>query len=116
MSLEMGYVTRIREAAVALVEHVGGHSQASFEADRKTRSAVLYEIVVMGEGTKRLSAEFRARYPGVAWKKIAGMRDRVVHTFDEVDRQLAWDVVQVHAPRLVVELVKIEAQEQETSR
>jgi len=115
MNVEMGYVTRIREAAVALVEHVRGHSQASFEAERKTRSAVLYEIVVIGEGVKRLSPELRARHPGVPWKQVAGMRDRVVHSFDEVDLQLVWDVSQVRTARLIVELVQIEAQEQENS-
>jgi uncharacterized protein with HEPN domain len=115
MNVDMGYVTRIREAAVALVEHAGGHTQASFEADRKTRSAILYEIVVIGEGAKRLSPEFRTRHPGVPWTQIAGMRDRVVHFFDEVDLQMIWDVVQVHAPRLIVDLGQIEAQERETT-
>lgn len=98
---------------MALVEHIRGHSQASFEADRKTRSAVLYEIVVIGEGAKRLSPEFRARHPGVPWRQITGMRDRVAHSFDEVDFQLIWAVAQVHAPRLILDLGQIEAQEQE---
>ena len=115
MNVDMGYVMRIREAAVALVEHVGDHTQASFEADRKTRSAVLYEIVVIGEGAKWLSPEFRTRHPGVPWKQIAGMRDRVVHSFDEVDLQLVWDVAQDHAPGLVLDLLQIEAREQETA-
>ncbi len=95
------------------MEHIRGHSQGSFEADRKTRSAVLYEIVVIGEGAKRLSPEFRARHPGVPWKPISGMRDRVAHSFDEVDFQLIWEVAQVHAPRLILDLVQVEAQEQE---
>jgi uncharacterized protein with HEPN domain len=114
MIADLGYIQRIREAAVAVVEHVRGHSQASFEADRKTRSAVLYEIVIIGEGVKRLTPEFRARHPGVPWKQIAGMRDRVVHTFDEVDLRLVWDVAQVHAPRLILDLVQVETQEHAT--
>jgi uncharacterized protein with HEPN domain len=115
MSVDLGYVETIREAAMALVEHVRDTSQVSFDLDRKTRSAVLYEIVVIGEGVKRLSVEFRARHPGVAWKRIAGIRDRVVHSFDEVDLRLIWDVVQSHAPKLVLDLGLIEAQEKEQS-
>lgn len=115
MNLDLGYVARIREAAVALVEHVRGHTQASFEADRKTLSAVLYEIVVMGEGVKRLSSDFRDRHPEVPWKRVAGMRDRVVHSFDEVDLALVWEVVQVHAPRLIADLCRTEVREQETN-
>ena len=115
MNLDLGYVETIREAALALLEHIGGRSQASLDLDRKTRSAVLYEIVVIGEGVKRLSVEFRARHPEVAWKRIAGMRDRVVHSFDEVDLQLIWDVAQAHAPQLIFDLGRIEAQEKEQS-
>jgi len=115
MNVDLGYVETIREAALALVEHVGGYSQVSFDLDRKTRSAVLYEIVVIGEGVKRLSVEFRARHPVVAWKRIAGMRDRVVYSFDEVDLRLIWDVAQSHAPKLILDLGQIEAQEKEQS-
>ena len=110
MSVDLGYVETIREAAQALVEHVSGHSQVSFQGDRKTRSAVLYEIVIIGEGVKRLSVGFRARHPEVAWKCIAGMRDRIVHSFDEVDLPLVWDVARSHAPQLILDLGQIEAQ------
>jgi len=51
----------------------------------------------------------------VAWKRIAGMRDRVVHSFDEVDLRLIWDVAQSHAPQLILDLGQIEAQEKEQS-
>jgi uncharacterized protein with HEPN domain len=115
MSGDLGYVQGMRQAAAALVEYAHGHSQASLEADRKTRSAVLYEIVVIGEGVKRLSPEFRALYPGVPWKRIAGTRDRVVHSFDEIDPELIWNVAEVHIPRLLLDLGEIEARELETS-
>jgi uncharacterized protein with HEPN domain len=115
MNSDLGYVNGMRQAAAALVEHARGHSQASLEADRKTRSAVLYEIVVIGEGVKRLSPEFRALYPGVPWKRIAGMRDRVVHSFDGIDPRLVWDVADVHIPRLLLDLGEIEAREQEVN-
>jgi uncharacterized protein with HEPN domain len=115
MNSDLGYIKGMRQIAAAIVEHARGHSQDSLEADRKTRSAVLYEIVIIGEGVKRLSPEFKVRNPGVPWKQIAGMRDRVVHSFDEVDLRLVWNVVEVHVPRLLVDLAAIEAREQETN-
>jgi uncharacterized protein with HEPN domain len=114
MNPDLDFLNAIREAAMAVTQHVSGHDRISFEADRKTRSAVLYEIVVMGEGVKRLSPEFRANHPNVSWKQIAGMRDRVVHSFDEVDVGVVWNVTTLHAPSLVVTIDSIKALELNT--
>jgi uncharacterized protein with HEPN domain len=50
----------------------------------------------------------------VPWKQITGLRDRVVHSFDEVDLGLAWSVAQTHAPALVLALDGIAARELST--
>jgi uncharacterized protein with HEPN domain len=114
MNPDLDFLDVIREAALAPTGHISGHDRVSFGADRKTRSAVLYEIVVIGEAVKRLSPEFRANHLEVPWKQSAGMRDRVVHSFDEVSLGLAWDVAKVHAPELVEILDSIKAQESNT--
>jgi uncharacterized protein with HEPN domain len=111
MNPNLDFLDVIRQAAVAVVAHVGDLERLSFEADRKSLSAVLYEIVVIGEGVKRLSPEFRSEHPEVPWKQIAGMRDRVVHSFDEVDLDLVWKVIKVHVPSLISDLDRIKAQE-----
>jgi uncharacterized protein with HEPN domain len=104
----------IRKAAMALRAHINGYDQNSFEAERKVRSAVLYEIVIIGEGAKRLSAEFRASHPEVPWKKITGMRERVVHSFDEVNLGLVWNVSHDQVPSLIAALDEINARESYT--
>ena len=114
MNPDLDFLKVIRKAAAALVEHVSGYDQNAFESERKTQSAVLYEIVVIGEGVKRLSPEFRASHPEIPWRQIAGMRDRVVHSFDEVDLRLAWNVSQIHAPSLIVALGQIDSKESST--
>ena len=108
MNPDLDALKVIRDAATALVAHIRGYDEPTFEADRKTRSAVLYEIVVIGEGVKRLSPEFRAKHANIPWKQISGMRDRVVHSFDEVDFGMAWTVCQIHAPSLIVALDQID--------
>ena len=111
MNPDLDFLNVIRQAALAAVAHVGDQERLSFEADRKSLSAVLYEIVVIGEGVKRLSPEFRSEHPEVPWKQIAGMRDRVVHSFDEVDLDLVWKVIKVHVPSLISDLDRIKALE-----
>jgi uncharacterized protein with HEPN domain len=101
----------IREATRALIEHAAGHTRESFDADRKSRSAVLFEIVLQGEGAKRLSGGFRDRNPEIPWSQIAGMRDRIVHSFDAISFDIVWEVVQVHAPAVLSDLDRIIATE-----
>ena len=107
MNPDLDALSVIRSAAEALVEHVAGYDQSAFEAERKVRSAVLYEIVVIGEGAKRLSPQFRERNPQIPWKQITGIRDRVVHSFDEVDLGMVWSVCQLHARSLIEALDRI---------
>ncbi len=87
-------------AAKAVQEFVAGMSPEQFLADFKTQCAVLQQIVVLGEAAKRLSAEFRARHDPILWDSIAGLRDRCVHGYDQVDLEIIWQVTQEHAPKL----------------
>jgi uncharacterized protein with HEPN domain len=111
MSLDLKTLVIIRDAARALIDHAAGHAREAFEGDRKTRSAVLFEIILMGEGVKRLSPDLLSRYPKVSWSGVVGMRDRIAHSFDAIRFDIVWDVVQVHAPALLGDLERIIAQE-----
>lgn len=77
----------LRAARLAL-EFRGGLDKAVFLTDVKTQAAVLHELLVLGEAAKRLSAGFREEHPDVPWKAIAGMRDRLLHGYDDVDLDL----------------------------
>jgi uncharacterized protein with HEPN domain len=101
----------IRDATRAMIDHAAGYDRTSFVVDRKTRSAVLCEIVLQGEAVKRLTPAFRDRHPTVPWAQIAGMRDRLVHSFDAIDFEIVWNVAQIIALGLLVELDRIIALE-----
>ena len=49
----------------------------------------------------------RERHPGIPWDDIVGMRNRVVHGYDEVDFDILWDVVELHLPPLIGELRRV---------
>jgi len=80
----------IAESARLVVDFVQGMSQAAFLEDFKTQSAVLYQLIVMGEAVKRLSAEFRIQHSEIPWSLIAGMRDHLIHGYDLVDWDEVW--------------------------
>lgn len=64
-------------------------------------SAILYQIAVIGETTKPLSQEFREQHPEIPWRNIAGMRDVLIHKYDQVDFDVIGDVVQNKLPELL---------------
>ena len=90
----------IDAAAEAAISHAAGASREAFFADGKTRSAVVFELLVIGEAVKRLSPEFRAAHPEVDWAPMAGMRNRLIHAYDDIDFNIVWDVVTGALPRL----------------
>lgn len=78
-----------------------GMDQATFADDLKTQAAVLYEISILGEALRRISAEFRDNNPQIPYKKIIAMRNKLVHEYDGINLDLVWDVVQNDIPELV---------------
>jgi uncharacterized protein with HEPN domain len=104
MSRDHQSLQDIVNAAQEILSFTTGLDKTALAGDRRTQAAVLYEIVVIGEATKRLSTEFRSQYPTIPWRNIAGMRDIVAHQYDRVDPEVVWDVVHIEIPGLIAML------------
>ena len=76
-------------------------TKAAFLDDLKTQSAILHQLMVMGEAVKRLSPEFRDSHTEVPWALIAGMRDKLIHGYDIVDMEQVWQTVIEDVPELL---------------
>ncbi len=94
----------ILRAARLAVEFGGGLDRDAFSKDLKTQSAVLHQLLLLGEAVKRLSEEFRAGHPEIPWRAIAGMRDRLIHEYDEVDLDEVWRTLTSDVPRLTTQV------------
>ena len=91
----------IINAARLVKDFIQGFEKESFIYDWKTRSAVLYQITVIGEAVKRLSKEFCAKHTEIPWALIAGMRDNLIHGYDLVDWDEVWKTSSVDVPDLL---------------
>jgi uncharacterized protein with HEPN domain len=90
--------------AEALLE---GISYSQFETDFRINFAVVRALEIIGEAAKRLPEELRQRYPDVPWKGMAGMRDRIIHGYDNVDLEIVWDVVKRDIPQIKSKIERI---------
>ena len=99
--------TRLRhmlDHAVEAVEMIRGRVRDDLDADRKLNLALVRLVEIVGEAAARVSEAERKRVPQIPWEDIIGMRNRVVHGYDEVDFDILWDVVELHLPPLIIEL------------
>jgi len=94
----------IAEAARLIEEFVGDMPKAEFLDDLKTQSSVLYQLLVLGEAVKRLSAEFRSQHDAIPWSLMAGMRDHLIHAYDTVDWEEVWNTVAKDIPALLTQI------------
>ncbi len=112
MSRDNVYATDILEAARRIQEGIQGITREQFIDEWMRHSAIVRQIEIMGEATKRLSDEYREQPPAIPWRAMAGMRDVVIHGYDIVDLKEVWQVATVDVPQLILALeaiVQIEA-------
>ena len=101
MPRDEAHVLDILKAARLAMEFKGTADKAAFLADAKTQSAVLHQLLVIGEAVKGLSPDFRAAHPEVPWKLLAGTRDKLIHFYEGVDLEEVWKMVSSDLPELI---------------
>jgi uncharacterized protein with HEPN domain len=101
MSRDDATLLDILKAARLVVKFKGRFTKTAFLKDLKTQSAILHQLLVLGEAVKRLSDEFRVGHPDIPRTMIAGMRDKLIHEYDAVDPQEVWKTVTTDIPHLI---------------
>ena len=91
-------------AARLVVRFVEGLDYEAFQADAKTQSATIHQLLVIGEATKRLSDGFKEKHPSIPWRDMARMRDKMIHHYDAVDVAEVWRASRADVPELLAML------------
>ena len=78
-----------------------------FLGDETLKRAFVRSLEIIGEAVKKLPDDFKNRHASIEWKKIAGMRDKLIHKYFGVDYYLVWDIVKNHIPALKEKIEEI---------
>jgi len=110
------YLVDIVSAMQKIGEFIADMTLDQFVMDDKTNYAVIRALEVIGEATKQVPVEIVNRYPEVPWKRMAGMRDRLIHGYFGVDAEIVWETANTLIPTVLPDVMRVVLTEQQAAR
>lgn len=101
------YISDILEAIQSIERYVENLTFDDFVKDRKTIDAIVRNFEIIGEAVKHIPKTLKLKYPAIPWKKMAGMRDRIIHEYFGVDIEILWKTIKEDLPKVKPEIEKI---------
>lgn len=101
------YIEDILDSITKIEQYTQTFNEQDFLANTQLQDAVLRRLEIMGEAVKSIPQAFRDKYPDIPWKKIAGLRDVLIHEYFGVNMRRAWKVAKQDIFVLGDELKKV---------
>ncbi len=102
------YLKHIRDESLYILSITSkGITKEEFLNDETLKRAVVRSLEIIGEASKKISADFKIKWDKVKWKDMAGMRDRLIHDYLGVNYSIVWDVIKNKIPELFEQVVRV---------
>lgn len=108
---DLQFIQDILESSLAAIDFVEGYDFDRFSKDRKTKSAVIRELEIIGEASSRITTDKKNVYQEVPWRLLKDFRNVLSHEYFGVNEEIVWDIVKNKLPFLktqIEEIVRIE--------
>ncbi len=94
------FLEHILESIGRIEDDLDGLSEEKFSRSKTIQDAVVRRLEIIGEAVRNLPDPFRKKHPKIPWKKIAGLRDILIHEYFGVDMELVWKISKKDIPKL----------------
>jgi len=94
------YLQDIAQSCDKILSFTAGLTQEDLIQDEKTYDAVVRNLEIIGEAAKNVPDELRKQLLDIEWKRVAGLRDMLIHVYFGIDNDILWDVVENKVPQL----------------
>ena len=101
------YLEHIENSLNKIITYSSDINRDAFLENTQLQDACIRQIEIMGEATKRISDTFKEKHPEVPWKDMAGIRDKLIHDYIDVDLNIVYQTVAVDIPNLLPVIDKI---------
>ena len=91
----------IQEAGSKILSFTEGMSYDDFIADDKTIDAVVRNFEIIGEAANRVSEDFKTEHPEIEWRRMVGLRNRIIHEYFGIDYEAVWKIRNQNIPELL---------------
>jgi uncharacterized protein with HEPN domain len=107
------YIEDILDCVVKIQQFTSGMKYEEFVTDEKTNTAVIHKLEIMGEATKNVPRDVKARYKNVPWNDMSRMRDKLSHGYFGIRYEIVWKVIQEKLPEIkpIIENILKEARD-----
>lgn len=95
------FLTDIKDSAYKILEYTEKKSYKDFRKNQMLMDAVVRNLEVIGEAVKNISEKVKRKYPQVEWRKIANLRNILIHEYFGIDEVILWDIVKNKIPDLL---------------
>jgi uncharacterized protein with HEPN domain len=101
------YVRDMLRSIAAIEDYTAVVSREEFLENGLLQDAVIRRLEVLGEAAKRIPEDVRSKHPDVPWKEVSGLRDVLIHQYNDVDLELTWTTVQSRTAELRIMLQRV---------
>ena len=104
---DFAYIEHILDSINKIEKYTDTINVYEFIDNELIQDAVIRNFEIIGEATKNISNDFRNKYANISWKKMAGMRDILIHNYLGVDLYAIWETIEKELPKLKENLLDL---------
>jgi uncharacterized protein with HEPN domain len=101
------YLADIIMACKRIEEYVEGFDRNKFDKDTRTQDAVIRQLAIIGEASKKVPKPTKSKNPNIDWRAAAGMRDVLIHDYPNVIVKVVWETATKDVPKLLEDIKKL---------